>query len=111
MAVGQLCGKIIDSIENLFRSHRIIFVLASCFAFGSLAHLFAYTNLFPTHDALYNQCFDSLEFAHQTALGRFLLPAFVVLSGSTVSLPVTAGVSIASFPWTAFLDSCRYVSS
>lgn len=91
MAVGQLCGKMVDSIEGLFRSHRVIFVLASCFAFGALAHLFAYTNLFPTHDALYNQCFDSLEFAHQTALGRFLLPAFVALSGSTVSLPVTAG--------------------
>lgn len=32
VAVGQLCGKIIDSIENLFRSHRVIFVLASCFS-------------------------------------------------------------------------------
>ena len=80
------------------------------FAFGSLAHLFVYTNLFPTHDALYNQCFDSLEFAHQTALGRFLLPAFVVLSGSTVSLPVTAG--FLSLLFLGLLSSsCRYVSS
>lgn len=79
-------------IGRFYTAHCFLFVSIACFALGLTAHAFAFTNLFPTHDSLYNQYFDTLEYLHQISLGRFCLPVYVELTASVATLPFSVGV-------------------
>lgn len=79
-------------IRLFHKEHPLLFCFIICFIIGLTAHAFAYTTLFPTHDALYNQYFDTLEYLHQTSLGRFLLPVYIELTGSVATLPFSVGI-------------------
>ena len=79
-------------IDRFYKANCFLFVSIACFALGLTAHAFAFTNLFPTHDSLYNQYFDTLEYLHQISLGRFCLPVYVELTASVATLPFSVGV-------------------
>ena len=49
-------------IDHFYKANCFLFISISCFALGLTAHALAFTNLFPTHDSLYNEYFDTLRF-------------------------------------------------
>ena len=48
-------------IGRFYTAYCFLFVSIACFALGLTAHAFAFTNLFPTHDSLYNQYLTHLS--------------------------------------------------
>lgn len=67
-------------------------VLILTFLIGLGAHGFVFSNLFPSHDSLFDLYSGTTNHAFQISLGRPLLPLYHHLTASCFILPWTAGL-------------------